>query len=806
MEKSAHAASRNPVRKPASLRQIAASQSSIQTLARHGLAAGISAAMLMPLCATAQTDPTAQAQGKAAESATFPTIQVVEKAIDPNPNAEVGAPYKAKTSGDSRHTRPLAETPQTIQVVTAAAIADSGQTDLKQILSSQPGITLGTGENGNMFGDNFVIRGQSAKSDVFVDGLRDPGMSTRESFAIEQVEITKGPNSSFAGRGSAGGAINAITKQATLDYNFTRVNLGVGTDSYQRYTADINKAIGDNAAVRINALWADQDVPDRDPASRARKGLAISGLYEASKDFSITLDYYGARGKDDYPDTGSYLVGNQPYRRPTESDVVGAQDGDFMKSDIDTGTARIRWNIAPEVTLNSLTRYGTTNNSYAFWAPQYNTNAQAATIQTHSRWQDVKYFAHQDNLRWDTNLFGRKNESVFTLEYTDHQVDQGGYTAANALPFNCRTATGSGTNNAYCVTVPGSGIDGATIANPNSITGTTWARGGKNYDWHVKTVAASAMDTVDLTDRFTAFGGLRLDRILDFTAKTLNASTGAITGDYQYEETLRNGWAGLSYKVAPDGIVYAAYGTGQDINGGEPDSGTAAGYGGLVTVTGVGVVTNAKPETSKNWELGTKWNLLDHKLLATAAVFRTDKSNVMEATSQAEYAVDGTTNTGANRVQGVELGLVGNVTDNFSLQAGAAFMKSKITKANAANASLIGHPLANFANQSSSLQGKYQPTRDFDFGGTVRHDSRRCGGQPDTGVAYDAATGLCAQPVKGFTVLDLFANYRINKHLQLHANVLNAGDKEYYTAVYRGGFFLYKGDARRFTIAIDMEL
>ncbi len=49
--------------------------------------------------------------------------------------------------------------------------------------------------------------------------------------------------------------------------------------------------------------------------------------------------------------------------------------------------------------------------------------------------------------------------------------------------------------------------------------------------------------------------------------------------------------------------------------------------------------------------------------------------------------------------------MAGNITDAFSVQAGAAFMKSKITAANATNAALIGHELANFANQTYSLQG-----------------------------------------------------------------------------------------------------
>src|SRR5450830_1559855 len=246
----------SPVRQPLRLRTMnsgSTSAGSSPATPRSSLAMSVSAALLLlPLGALAQT----------------------------------GGP-----SGDPRHTRPLAETPQTITVLTKTAIDDAGVTDLKQILGAQPGITLGTGENGNAFGDRYIIRGQEARSDVFVDGLRDPGMSTRESFAIEQLEISKGPNSSFAGRGTAGGAINAITKQATLDHDFTRFSAGVGSDSQKRVTTDVNKGFGDNVALRVNALYGDEDVPDRKPASRERKGIAISGLVEVNKDLSLTLDY-----------------------------------------------------------------------------------------------------------------------------------------------------------------------------------------------------------------------------------------------------------------------------------------------------------------------------------------------------------------------------------------------------------------------------------------------------------------------------------------------------------------------------------
>lgn len=130
------------------------------------------------------------------EEVQLDTLRIEDRAADVNPYSTPGAPYRAERSGDIRNTRPIAETPTTMTVLTENQIDDSGYTDLARILDAQPGITVGTGENGNAFGDRYIIRGQEARSDVFVDGLRDPGMTTRESFVVEQIEITKGCGSS----------------------------------------------------------------------------------------------------------------------------------------------------------------------------------------------------------------------------------------------------------------------------------------------------------------------------------------------------------------------------------------------------------------------------------------------------------------------------------------------------------------------------------------------------------------------------------------------------------------------------------
>ncbi|MDB5916632.1 MAG: TonB-dependent siderophore receptor [Massilia sp.] len=775
---------------------------------KTSLAMGLSGAMLMPLAVLAQTaqgGPSGpSAPGAPVESPVQPMGEVIiyGKHLDPNPNAEVGAPYKAKTSGDARHTRPLAETPQTISVITKAAINDSGLNDLKQILGAQPGITLGTGENGNAFGDRYIIRGQEARSDVFVDGLRDPGMSTRESFAIEQVEISKGANSSFAGRGTAGGAINAITKQATLDKDFNILSVGAGSDHQKRVTADLNKGFGDHFALRANVLYGDEDVPDRSPANRSRKGVALSGLWERDRDLSVTLDYYGLRTKDNSPDLGSYLTGVLPNRVPATDVPVYAQSGDFLQSDVDTLTARVNWTIAPKLRLTSLTRYGKSSNAYVTAGASSATRYNGATGQQyttgaldsgHTGWQDIDYFAHQSNLRWDKQVLGLKHEFIFGAEYTDHKVVSGNFALTNTGAFNCKTTAGIGANNGYCFT----NSSGAPVADLNNLAGRSATRLGFNQDWRVKTVALTAMDTVDLTDRLTAFGGVRAD-YFDLSLVRRNNLTSSITGDYSYNDTLVNGHVGLSYKVLPKLIVYGSAASAQDINGGEADAGTASGYGG--TVLYQNSIAGAKPETSVNLELGAKWNLQGDKLLATAALFQTKKTDVMEG---ANYDTVGTFNTGSNRVRGVELGLAGNLSENLSAQVGAAVMKSRVL--GSATPANIGRPLSNFADKSFSAQAKYQLTNAFSFGAAARHESGRCGGQPDTGAGY-SASGECSQPVPGFTVYDLFADYRVSKKLDVRVNVLNAANKDYYTAVYRNGAFLYKGDARAVRVTLNYEM
>jgi len=759
-------------------------------LAPSTLAIAISGALLSGL-AGAET-PSAALDKLTIEEETTP---------DTNPYAEPGAPYLGKYSADPRRTRPLAETPQTITVLTQDEIQDTGRTDLREILDGQPGITLGTGENGNAFGDRYIIRGHEARSDMFVDGLRDPGMTIRESFAVEQLEISKGPSSTFAGRGTTGGAVNSVTKRASTEYDFTKLSAGLGTDSHHRATVDSNIVLGYDKALRINLLHAQEDVPDREPADRGRIGGALSFTYLPTDKLDLTVDYYHLDA-DDKPDLGTYIesLGGGVYGDPVDDIPVYLQNEDFLESKVDTLTLRVGYEVTPTTRIVNLTRFGTTDNGYVTTGARgttgYLTEADAladingfstASLSTHQGWQEVEYFADQFNLLTRKQIGGYNHELVFGVEISDQKVLNGVYdNTATGVP-NCWTVRGTSAREGYCI----SDETGATVDGLNSLLDRDIAKGDWDSDWHVSTLSLSAMDTVDLNDRWTVFGGLRAD-YFDYDTRTRRSGT--IT-DYEYSDLLWNGHVGVSYKLLPNANVYASYSTASNINGGESDVGSSCGYGGICTDSAADEL--GTPENTQSFELGTKWELMGGKLLATGALFRITKDDVMEQLpSGTGYDDFGTLNTGKNQVEGVEFGLSGNITSKLSAQAGFTIMNAEVLDSN--NPDNIGKTLANFADKSASLHIKYQATPKFAFGGTMTYESERYTGQPDTAANE-------AMEIPAYTTFDAFATYAFDRNLRARLNVGNVTDEDYYLAAYRSGSFTYKGDARNARLTVEFD-
>src|SRR5262245_18863945 len=311
--------------------------------------------------------------GAAPVAVTEPTPE--QKAA--SPYVDPVAPYKVQESASSKITEPLADTPKTVTAIAKEVLADKALTSVRELARQTPGVTLGFAEGGNAFGDSLYIRGFNARGDIFVDGMRDPGNASRETFAVEQVEVYKGPGRTIAGRGVTGGAINLITKKPNENYNFVDVSTMFGTDKTVRTTVDLNQVISSGLAVRGNVLFQDSHVAGRDDdVQDQRCGGLLAATVKPTDAFKFTIDYYRLR-TDGVPDFG---VPFDPRTRLPVPETGGvprhtwygdARPGrDFMKNEADIVTGTAEWKVTDGVKVTSKTRLGRTTVDYLASSPE----------------------------------------------------------------------------------------------------------------------------------------------------------------------------------------------------------------------------------------------------------------------------------------------------------------------------------------------------------------------------------------------------------------------------------------------------
>src|SRR6185436_12163840 len=141
-----------------------------------------------------------------------------------------------------KYTTPLRDVPQTIALIPRATIEQQGATTLSETLRNVPGITLQAGEGGgasSTAGDMFNMRGFNASNSLFVDGVRDDGLVSRDVFNLEQVEVFMGPTGSDVGRGTAAGYVNMQTKTPHLP-RASSATLNLGSSERRRFSVDTN--------------------------------------------------------------------------------------------------------------------------------------------------------------------------------------------------------------------------------------------------------------------------------------------------------------------------------------------------------------------------------------------------------------------------------------------------------------------------------------------------------------------------------------------------------------------------------------
>ena len=274
----------------------------------------------------------------------------------------------------------MLDTPQTITVITAETMKEQGTSTLVQALKNTPGISMlaGEGGTGGAPGDSATIRGFNARKDIFIDGVRDFGSYARDPFNLEQVEIVKGPSSFLGGRGSTGGAINLVTKQAQRE-NFYAGAVSGGTDAYKRLTLDVNQSLESvdrrlkDAAFRINAVGFEANTPGRDYVKNERIGIAPTltfGLGSADPGHGRLLPprpgqparlRHSVRAASPTTPSRASPATATRWRRSTYSNFYGLVDRDHENVYTNIGYVNVRHDFGNGIVLNNRTQYGLTS-------------------------------------------------------------------------------------------------------------------------------------------------------------------------------------------------------------------------------------------------------------------------------------------------------------------------------------------------------------------------------------------------------------------------------------------------------------
>ena len=733
------------------------------------LAAALAAAFASPAFATPDAAPAAATTDGPSDPKRERKLESVQVIGELSPSAT-----------SPKYTQPLLDTPQTLTIIPSNVYEAQAQTTLRDALRNTPGITLQAGEGGGAPGDNVYVRGFTARNDISIDGVRDPGVVSRDLFNVEQIEIAKGPASAITGRGSTGGAINLASKMALAD-GFTRLSLTAGTDDHGRTTLDANREFGEGGAARVNLMWQDAGVPGRDAVERRSWGLAPSFVLGLHTPTRVYLNLVHAE-QDNLPDYGLPVVlpGNVSAGTTAAdldwSNFYGLRSRDYEKVATDSATVIVEHDFSDALSLRSLTRVGRNDRDAIVTAPRFAANADQGTgfdpAVPQVRRNDMKsqdredaILAHQTSFSGQWTVGGVKHDVVAGVELS--REDQDSYSRAEVSGVLPPMA------NLY-------------DPDPNTPYASEVARTGASTHARGDTTAVFAFDTLSFGQHWLLSGGLRWERFdVDYTtvAAPVAPATQGVATDFARRDDMLSWRAGLVYKPVPAGSIYLAAGTSFNP--------IADGNQGIVLGgTGANTATLA-PERSRTVELGTKWDWLRGRLSFTGALFESEKTN-----ARSTDALGNTVLAGDQRIRGVELSLAGEVRRGWQVFAGYAYMDSDIIES--ANTLEVDRELAYVPRNTFNLWTSHT-AGDWTFGaGAQFTDSYFF-----SAVAPTAAVAALSDYTR-YWLFNAMVGYRVNEVANLQLNATNLADERYIERGYNGHFSPGAGRAVLLSLHLDL--
>jgi len=589
--------------------------------------------------------------------------------------------------------------PIALSVVDARALAATGNYSLGQIQQLVPSLQVFSFNPRNT---NVNIRGLGSNVALTNDGLENGvgiyidnvyygrvGQSQFDLVDLAQVEVLRGPQGTLFGKNTTAGAINITTRAPRFTPDLS-AEASVGDHGYYQLRGSVSGAlIGDVLAARLSIAdtYHDGFLTNVHDGSKAQdyQNFSVRGqlLIQPSSTVSIKL------------------IGD--YARQKQHAVLNLLAGYFGRYDDGTAIAN---NFADRVTragytplpLTPFARAGDSDSHYQANMKSYGLSGQldwdlggaALTAITAWRWWDWDPANDGDatGLPIITRAQQANRQRQFSQEVRlaskgHNRIDYvvGAYYFWQIVRGYGATAYGSAAANWYLPTVPAAtanaalnGFEANSVSTPATKSAALFGQGIWNVSDALKLTLGLRYTHEQKQGGFSQYwvGGTDVATLPAATAATVIALRNQFNPVTSYATRFTDDslslLANVSYRIAPDVLVYASYSRGSK-------------SGGLnLTSLPAGVTPEVRPERVNAYEVGLKAQALDHRVTANIAGFWNDISDYQTAiTDQAQGSPvyrQYIANIPHVRSRGIEADLAFAPTRRLSLTASGAYTEA----------------------------------------------------------------------------------------------------------------------------------
>ncbi|MGL4272228.1 MAG: TonB-dependent siderophore receptor [Pseudomonas paracarnis] len=705
---------------------------------------------LISICVLQAFSPFAWAEQAPAENASIElqATNVTATADLESAQGPVQGYHATRSASATRTDTAIHETPQSISVVPKDVVEDLGATRLQDALDYAGGV----GRANNFGGQGlttFTVRGFTT-GEFYRNGFPInrgyPNMP--DANTIERLEVLRGPATMLYGRGDPGGTFNVVSKQPLAERTVT-LGSQLNDQGMKRSTLDASGPLDEEGrlAYRLNVVGEGGDT-FRDHVETERYGVTPVITWQATDDTKVTFE--GDFMRNNHPlDRGLTRFPNQR-GTPSRDTFWGDKDAGKLHNDNNMAQLRFEHVLNDNWTLGGGFQWldGSLKGNAIEANGPGSLGADGRTLQRNFNYRKLEWTDkdYQLNLTGHFSTGGFDHTLLTGIEYEDYDyksIIQRSSAAAGTYPIDIFDPV-------YGQTRP------ALTRTPT------------HDKENLKTYAAFVQDQVALTERLKVLAGARFERFehdyQNYVGKSWQAADNAVTPR-----------VGVIYDLTDTVAVYA-----DAARSFKPNTGASREGGGFA------------PEKGKSYEMGIKWEALDRQLSVDAAIYQIEKKNVLTTDP-----VDNTFSVAAGQVRsrGFDLNVAGNLTPEWRVIGGYAYVDAEVTRDNTLRS---GTRLMNIPRNSFSLLNVYEfqdgALKGLGLGAGGKYVDQRAGQTANTAFSMDA-----------YTVVDLLGYYKVNERVRLNLDVKNLFNREYEEGAF-GNIYAYPGAPRTVQVGIAYTL